>query len=77
MLGTLLALITPLDPLHGDGYNFWSGIGSDLGELAIVTGLVAWWRHRNCYVKGCWHKGHADPEHGHPVCEKHQEKLPS
>ena len=33
----LLALITPLDPLHGDGYQFWSGIGSGSPLIAGVA----------------------------------------
>lgn len=34
-------------------YGFWSGFGSDLGEVAIVTGIVSLYRHHNCHVKGC------------------------
>ena len=40
-----------LHPLEGLGYDFWSGIGSDLGELTIVLVL---WRHLNCHAEGCW-----------------------
>jgi hypothetical protein len=54
--------------LKGDGYQFWSGIGS--GSPIIAFFIVAV-RHRNCHVKGCWHLGHADPEHGFPACRKH------
>lgn len=67
-----LALVTPWDPLHNDGYQFWSGIGSGSPVLAAV---VAWWHHNNCTEHGCWRKGHKDPEHGHPICRKHQPKL--
>lgn len=67
----LIELITPLDPLHNDGYQFWSGIGSDFGEVTLIVGFIAWWHHRNCVEKGCWRKGHPDPEHGHPVCSRH------
>jgi len=28
-------------PLHGQGYQFWSGIGSDLGELSILIAITA------------------------------------
>ena len=60
---------------HG-GYWFWSGIGSDLGELSIViavvsTALLAYRKHE-CHIHRCrrlaWHP---DPEHGHPVCKRH------
>ena len=63
-----------LDPLHGNGYQFWSGIGSDFGELTIITGGVLLFRHRNCHVKGCWRLGHTDPEHGHPACRRHHSR---
>lgn len=58
------------------GYNFWSGIGSDVGELAIVGGLLTivlgFWHHHNCHVKGCYRlHWHPDPVTGHPVCKKH------
>ena len=61
-------------PLHGDGYQLWSGIaGSFLtsvpGWLAVVWIYV---RGQNCHVKGCWRlKWHEHPDHGHPVCRKH------
>lgn len=75
MLAHFLALIhlhTPLDPLHGDGYNFWSGIGSG---SPIFIAMAAWWHHHNCYHKRCLRKGHPDPKHGHPVCRKHSEHF--
>ena len=63
---------TPFDPLHGDGYNFWSGIGSDIGEITIVIAVFAWWKHRNCQVKGCWRIHLTNPtEAGHYVCKRH------
>jgi hypothetical protein len=65
-----LALVSPLDPLHGAGYLFWSGIGLCGIGVGSITG---WWRKHNCHVKGCprlqWHASH---EHlGHPVCRAH------
>jgi len=68
----VIGLVTPLDPLHGDGYNFWSGIGSG---SPILGAFVAWCHHNNCTQPGCWRKGHKDPGHGHPRCRKHQDKL--
>jgi hypothetical protein len=69
----------PIDfirPLHGGGYQFWSGIGSDLGELSILLTILAfawaWWRTHNCHIHKCprlmWH---THPDHGHPVCRRH------
>lgn len=55
------------DPMHGEGYQFWSGIGSDVFLLAPF----AWWfRHHNCHVPGCWRVGHVHD--GLPVCRKHR-----
>ena len=65
-------LTTPLDPLHGDGYQFFSGLG---GGTIVLAPLIAWWHHNNCTHKGCWRKGHKDPHHGHPLCRRHQPKL--
>lgn len=52
----------------GRMYNFWSGFGSDLGELAIVGAVV---RHVNCSQRGCWRLGH---HYGGTVsCHRHRE----
>jgi hypothetical protein len=37
----------------GPFYGFFSGFGSDLGEVAIIGGLVQLYRQHNCHVKGC------------------------
>ncbi len=58
--------------LSGRGYQFWSGIGSDLGELTIIGAAVVFLRHRNCHIHRCWRlQWHVDPAHGHPVCRHH------
>ena len=62
-----------IHPLSGDGYQFWSGIGSDFGEATIVISILLIVRHHNCHVKGCPRLGHAD-EHGHPACKRHHTK---
>ena len=62
-------------------YNLWSGIVSDISEIAIVGGLITivlgLWHHVNCHEHGClrlsWHKD-AD---GHPICKKHHPDHPS
>lgn len=58
--------------LTGNGYQLWSGIGSDVGELTLLGAAVMFWRHHNCHVHRCprlqWHP---HPDHGHPVCRKH------
>jgi hypothetical protein len=58
--------------LSGRGYQFWSGIGSDIGELTLLTAFAIWIRQRNCHVYRCWRLAwHPHPEHGHPVCRHH------
>ena len=55
-------------------YDFWSGFGSDLGEIAIVGGLVTLVRHHNCHERGCWRLGkHTTPE-GFKLCKQHVAK---
>jgi hypothetical protein len=66
---------TGSDNPSGPWYGFWSGFGSDLGEVTLIGAVLAGARHRNCHFKGCWRLGHPDPEHGHPVCRGHQAKL--
>ena len=71
-----------LHPLRYWGYMFWSGIGSDFGQLTLITavlaGLVTLWHQHNCHVHNCprlqWH---VHPDHGHPVCKKHHPDHPS
>lgn len=59
----------------GCGYAFWSGVGSDIGEITLVTALVATmlglYRHHNCHVAGCHAVGHIDPNVAAPACRKH------
>lgn len=57
-----------LDPLHGNGYAFWSGIGSGSPVFVLAIG---WWHHHNCHLKGCWRPGHPDAD-GKPICRKHR-----
>jgi hypothetical protein len=62
------------DPLHGDGYQFWSGIGSDVFLLAP---FAVFYRRHNCHVDGCWRiqfKPHPDKP-GHVVCRKHHREV--
>lgn len=56
----------------GPGYGFWSGVGSDIGEVAIIGAIVAAYRRHNCHVKGCWRIQRHQVE-GTPyiVCRKH------
>ena len=43
--------------LGSDGrawYNFWSGFGADLGEVAFLGAAIGVYRKHNCHVQGCW-----------------------
>jgi hypothetical protein len=53
-------------------YNWWSGPGSDLGEIAILGGVIALYRKHNCHVTGCWRIARHTVE-GTPyiVCRRH------
>jgi hypothetical protein len=58
-------------------YNFFSGAGSDIGEITIATSLFAsafvLWRANTCHrYWWCWHHGHFLLE-GTPykLCAKH------
>ncbi len=60
----------------GPWYGFWSGFGSDVGEIAIIGGLLTLVRHHNCHVRRCWRiKRH--PVEGTPyvTCRKHHPTL--
>lgn len=66
-------------------YNFWSGVGSDLGEVtlitAILTPVVIAARHHNCATRGCWRlTSHTieDPDSHvkYRRCHKHHPCIP-
>jgi len=71
--------------LGADGqtwYNFWSGIGADIGGFAFIGATIGLYRKHNCHVRGCWRLAkqavrgtswvvchHHHPE-GHPSAEQ-------
>ena len=38
----------------GSWYNFWSGLGADVGGLAFLGAAFGLYRKHNCHVHGCW-----------------------
>lgn len=61
-----------IDDASGRWYAFWSGFGSDLGELAIVGGLATLVRKHNCHVKRCPRLGrHPVEGTAFVVCRRH------
>lgn len=62
---------TGSDTGSGQAYLFWSGFGSDLGELVIVGGIITMVRHHNCHVKGCWLVGRKVEGTPYVACHNH------
>jgi len=63
-------------------YNFWSGIGSDIGEVTLISavgiGVYTGVRKVNCHSKRCWRIGH-HPLEGTPyiLCRHHHPGVPN
>ena len=67
-------------PLTGAGYQSWSGILSDVGELTLVgtlvVGIMGAYRHVECHQEGCHRLGRFP--HGHlRLCHVHHPEVPS
>ena len=61
----------------GPYYGFWSGFGSDIGEILILGGVVQLYRKHNCHVKGCYRIArHPVQGTDYIVCKKHHPNLP-
>jgi hypothetical protein len=54
-----------MNPLHGDGYAFWSGIANDLPiyVLGVVPMFVAWYKRNKCHHPRCHRLGHHPYKH--------------
>ena len=55
----------------GPYYGFFSGFGSDIGEVTLLAAVVAGARHVNCHSKGCWRPGHKVDGQPYRVCHRH------
>jgi hypothetical protein len=55
-------------------YNFFSGSGSDLQELTLLSGLAVMWHHVNCHEAGCWRPGKHKVD-GTPWCNRHHQSA--
>jgi hypothetical protein len=71
MLWHLFLHLSGSDNVSGPWYGFWSGFGSDIGEVSLLGALITTARHKNCHVKGCLRLGHIDPAVAAPACKKH------
>jgi hypothetical protein len=75
-----LVHILGIDNEAGRWYAFWSGAGSDIGEVAILGGMVAFWRRHSCHVDSprfCWRPGtHQVVGTPYRTCKKHHPAVP-
>lgn len=71
-MGHVLAHFFGLDSASGTAYLAWSGVLSDVTELAVVGALLGMLRKHNCSVHGCWRIGrHKVPGTDHTCCRRH------
>jgi len=56
----------------GPYYGFWSGFGSDLGEVTLLAAVLGLWHRHNCHDKGCWRIGRHVVD-GTPWCNRHHQ----
>ncbi|WP_040829587.1 hypothetical protein [Nocardia jiangxiensis] len=67
-----LTHIIGLDNPSGYWYLFWSGLGSDITEFAVIGALLGVLRKYNCHIHGCWRIGrHPVADTTYIVCRKH------
>jgi hypothetical protein len=65
-------------PLSGPGYQWWSGLGSDLGQVTLIGLLIGAWRQVNCASSWCFRLGkHATADGHHKLCRRHHPDLPN
>ena len=64
----------------GSWYGWWSGAGSDVGEVVLIGLAATFYRQHTCHVKGCWRlhwKQWVAPEgHTHALCRRHHPHDP-
>lgn len=73
----LASLTYLLHPYVGNGYQFWSGIGSDIGEVSLIGALMMVYRHHNCAAPRCLRIGkHLTADGLHKLCRRCHPDLP-
>lgn len=71
-MGPWLVHVLGLDDASGGWYLWWSGIASDLPELAVLGAVAAHLRRINCHVHRCWRVGRFPVAGtGFVVCRQH------
>ena len=78
MTGHWLAQFFGTENASGTGYLWWSGTGSDLGELALLGVLLGVVRRLNCHEPRCWRWGHLPvPGTAWHACRRHHPAPPT
>jgi hypothetical protein len=72
---SVLFHILGLDNGSGHWYLWWSGVGSDITEFAVIGAV---WHSVNCHEPGCWRVGRrvtASPDGLHVrQCARHHQQ---
>jgi hypothetical protein len=65
-----------LDPIHGSGYQFWSGIGSTIAPACVA--VMLWLTPSRCHELGCRRRARgASPLNGFYYCDRHMVEVPA
>lgn len=67
--------VTGSNNTSGVWYGFWSGFGSDLGEIAIIASIIGWYKHNECHVDSC-HRLGKHPFRHYKLCKHHHPGVP-
>lgn len=60
----------------GPYYGFWSGFGSDIGEVTVLGLVLAVFRKHNCHARRCWRIGRHQVEGTvWTTCRKHHPAI--
>lgn len=73
-----LGSIFGITNVSGPQYAFWSGVGSDIGELTLISAVVVFYRHHTCHVHHCWRLAkhpHEQDGTAYMMCRKHHPKA--
>jgi hypothetical protein len=70
-----LAIHTGTDNEPGPEYGFFSGFGSDLGQVTLIGGAFVLYRRHNCHVARCWRIGRIGVADGLIVCSRHHTEV--
>jgi hypothetical protein len=70
-MGWLLHVLG-VDNMNGHAYAFWSGFGSDIGQVTLIGAVIGMFAKHNCHQKGCPRIGRHVVD-GTPYCNKHHQ----